>query len=716
MNRAEKRRQKKLAKKATRKGKPGQPNPAIDQSLTLAVQHHTAGDLGKAEALYQQILQADANHPVALHLLGVIAHQVGKIDLAVERITQALAAKPDYAEAHSNLGNAFKDLGRLEEAVASYRQALTIKPDFADAHNNLGNALKIMGLMDEAAASYHDALAINPAYAEAHSNLGNAFNDMGKPEKAVASYRQALAIKPDYADAHINLGNALKDMELFDEAAASYQKALAINPDHAEAHNNLGNVFRELGKLDEAIASYHKTLAIRPGYAEAHSNIGHTFKDFGKLDEAVESYRKALAIKPDLSGAHSNLLLTEQYRLGHNAQTLYQLHLDWDDHHGRGFRATWPKHANNADPDRRLRVGFVSPDLGRHPVGYFIVGLLENLPKQQIESVCYSDRLEDDLTLRIKAATDLWRDVHGFSDARLMKTILTDEIDILFDLSGHSAKNRLLVFAQKPAPVQVSWAGYIGTTGLAAMDYLLSDTYSTRADEEQYYTEKILRMPAGWLCYDPVSYAPPVGPCPFKRHGYVTFASFSNGAKINSEVVSVWAKILHGVAESRLLLKYKNLDSAANAGPIIALFEEAGINPSRIILEGQSPHAALLERYNDVDIALDPFPYSGGLTTYEALWMGVPVITVAGETFASRHSLSHLSTVGLPELVAGDQGDYVKLAVELAGDADRLSDLRLGLRQKMAASPICDGEKFASGFAAIMRQIWGHWCNQQNLS
>jgi predicted O-linked N-acetylglucosamine transferase (SPINDLY family) len=572
------------------------------------MQHYNAGHLPQAEDIYQQILQVDPEHPVALHMLGVIAHHMGKNDIVVDLISRAVAIAPDYV----------------------------------DAHNHLGNALRYFGKLDEAVASYHKALALEPNYADAHSNLGITFKDLGK----------------------------------LDEAVASYHKALAFEPNHAYAHNNLGNVLKDLGRLDEAVASYHKALGIKPDYVQARSN----------------------------------LLLTEQYRLGHNTQTLYELHREWDERHGREFRAAWPEHRNIPEPDRRLRIGFVSPDLRRHPVGYFIVGLLENLSENEIETVCYSDHIDDDLTGRIKAATDVWRNVRGTSDENLIKTILDDEIDILFDLTGHSANNRLLVFARKPAPLQVTWAGYVGTTGLSAIDYLVSDIYSTREDEEEYYSENIIRMPDGWLCYAPPDYAPEIGPLPRKRNSGITFGSFSNSAKINQEVVSVWAKILHGVADSCLLLKSRSINSIANTELLMAMFEAEGINQSRLMLEGHSPHAELLARYNDVDIALDPFPYSGGLTTYEALWMGVPVITVPGETFASRHSLSHLSTIGLPELVARNRDDYVKLAVGLANDGSRLASLRAELREKMAGSPICDGEKFAADFATIMRDIWCNWC------
>lgn len=643
------------------------------------MQHHAAGRLAEAKTIYQRILHNDPHHPVALHLLGVIAHQVGKSDIAVKLITQALAVRADYPEAHYNLGSALQEMGRLDEAVECYRRTVAMRPDYAEAYNNLGLALHELGRMDE----------------------------------AVASYEKALAIKPDLAEAHNNLGNTLINLGRRDEAVASYRKAVAVKPDLAEAHNNLGNALNSLGRLDEAVQSFHRALAIMPEYVLAHNNLANALNSLGRLDEAVECLRKALAIKPDSVEANSNLLLIEQYRPGHDAETLYRLHCEWDERLGRAFRSSWPKHRNVPAPDRRLRVGFVSPDLGRHPVGYFVVRAFENIPATEIEMVAYSDRVVDDLTERIKAAVAVWRDVRGMSDEELTRTILDDEIDILVDLAGHSARNRLLVFARKPAPVQVTWAGYVGTTGLSAIDYLVSDPHSTRPDEEKCCRETVVRMPYDYVCYDPPVYAPEVGPLPFRRNGVMTFGSFNNPGKINAEVASVWARILQAVANSRLMIKYRGIDSAASVERLTTLFEAEGIDQSRLTLEGQSPHADLLARYNDVDIALDPFPYSGGLTTCEASWMGVPVITVPGQTFASRHSLVHLSAIGLPELVASDRDDYVKLAVALANDADGLARLRAGLRAKMAGSPLCDGRKFAEGFAAIMRNIWRNWCVSQ---
>ncbi len=643
MNRAEKRRRQKLAKKSGQKPALAQP---IGQIINTALQHHSAGRLNEAKAIYQAVLKTHPDEPGALHFLGLVAHQQNDEQTALEYLTRSIIAKPDYAEAHSNRGIVLKELDRLEEAITSYQKALSLKPDFADAH--------------------------------------------------------------------YNLGNAYGGLDRHKDAVKCYQKALTLNPEYTSALYNMGRSLGKLGKLDEAVIYFEKALALNPDYVIALTGFGSILKEQGDLEQAIAHYEKALSLAPDHIPAHDNLLLTEQYRLGNDHKTLFEMHRQWDVRHAQKYRPEWPVHGHDKTPDRRLRIGFVSPDLGRHPVGYFILPLLQGLPKEQIETVCYSARLPDDLTDKIKSATDIWRDTLKVNDDDLVQMIQSDDIDILIDLSGHSAGNRLLVFAQKPAPIQVTWAGYVATTGMTAIDYMITDRYSTLKNEEPFYQEKILRMPDGWLCYAPPQYAADVGPLPYDRTGAISFASFSNPIKINSVLAQVWTRILNATPSSTLLIKYKGINTATTEKRIRNLFEAEGLKPDRLILEGAAPHGELLARYGDVDIALDPFPYSGGLTTYEALWMGVPVITVPGQTFASRHSQSHLSTIGLPELVATDYEDYVRRAVALANDTTRLRNLRAGLRNQMAMSPACDGDLFAEGFAQLLRGIWQDWCHAES--
>jgi predicted O-linked N-acetylglucosamine transferase (SPINDLY family) len=750
----------------------------ISEALAIAIQHHQAGRLQAAEQIYRQILQAEPDHADALHLLGVIAHQVGKHEVAIEcigravglngnvaifhnnlgeayralqRIPEAVACyrralelnpelaeahgnlgvalkdqgkldeaivcyrraielKPDYAEAHYNLGNARRDQEEWDEAVACYRRALELKPEFAGAHYNLGNAFRDQGKLDEAVTCYRRALELKPDDTDAHNNLGVVFRDQGKPDEAIACYRRALELKPDYADAHNNLGIAFRDQGKLDEAIVCYRRALELKPDYADACNNLGVAFTERGKFDEAIACCRRALELKPDFTKAHNNLGAAFKNQGRLDEAVACYRRAMELKPDYARAHSNLLSTLQYCAGVTPASLAEAHAEYDQRHAAPLGGTVVQHENVRDRHARPRLGFVSPDLGRHPVGYFLVRVLEHLNQAEQETICYSDRIvKDDLTLRLQAAATQWRDVRGVSDEWLAQQIRSDSVDILFDLAGHTAHNRLLTFARKPAPIQITWAGYVGTTGLKAMDYILADRYEIPPELETYYCEKVLRMPDGYVCFDPPATATPIGPLPSMAKGYATFGCFNNTAKITPQVIEIWAKILHRLPGARLVLKFKGWDDCGVARRFAEMFAVHAIDPGRLEFLGHSPRAELLAEYSRIDLALDPFPYNGGLTTCEALWMGVPVVTCPGETFASRHSLSHLSNVGLAETIAHDLDEYVKLAVALANDLPRLAALRAGLRQRMAASPLCDGKRFATNLMSLLQDVWEQW-------
>jgi predicted O-linked N-acetylglucosamine transferase (SPINDLY family) len=349
----------------------------------------------------------------------------------------------------------------------------------------------------------------------------------------------------------------------------------------------------------------------------------------------------------------------------------------------------------------------VSPDFGLHPVGFLTIKLLENANPQDAQFFCYSDRaITDNYTKRFAEAANQWTSIYGLSDEDLAHKIQQDRIDILFDLAGHTANNRLTMFARKPSPVQISWAGYVGTTGLASMDYVLADRFHVLQGEDEHYTEKVLRLPNCYVCYDPPSYSPPVNQLPANRNGYITFGCFNNLTKINSRILEHWSRILAFVSHSKIILKYTGMDGRYNEERILSAFQNHGIDQSRIILEGGSPHKELLARYNAIDIALDTSPYSGGVTTCEALWMGVPVVTFPGQTFAGRHSLSHLSNVGFTDSIARDFDSYINTAVCLAGDLDELARIRAGLRQQMERSPLCDGPRFAEAFCGLIRQVW----------
>jgi len=426
---------------------------AIERAMAL----HRRGQFSQAAQLYNQVLESNPANADAWHLLGVIAHQTGHHERAIEQIKRALEIQPHFPKALNTFGAVLIALKRFEEAVACLQETIDVMPDFDDAHYNLGHALAELGRMEAAAE---------------HS-------------------RRSAELNPGVADTHYNLGIALKELGNSADAETSYLKALSIDPKFANAYNNLAVLQRAEGRLDEAAANFRLTLAITPNLPEAHGNLANVLQDLGQLDEAIASYRRALQLKPGLHNIHSNMLLASQYQLGQDSESLLRLHREWNDLHASPFRSRWPKaYGNTPSADRPIRVGFVSSDLKRHPVGYFVKGLFENLPPNDIETVAYFSGTADDMTGSIKPSVDIWRDVRDRSDDELSRMIIDDKVDIPFDLSGHSAGNRALVFSRKPAPIQISWAGYVSTTGQDAIDYFLSDTYSTLQHEEEFYCEK----------------------------------------------------------------------------------------------------------------------------------------------------------------------------------------------------------------------------------
>jgi predicted O-linked N-acetylglucosamine transferase (SPINDLY family) len=734
----------------------GQPEQAIDclrRAIALgpgmAEAHYNLGivlrNVGRLGEAIDALRQAGVLAPDRAEIqntLAVALNEAGLPEEALAAGSRALALRPSFAAAHSDQGNALAMLGRTEDAIAAFRRAIALKPDFAAAFSNLGNALQQVHRLDEAVAAHRRALELNPTFAQAWSNLGTALKDQGRLDDAIAAYRRAIALEPGFAGAHDNLGIALRCQGRLDEAVAAHRQAIALKPDFAVAYSNLGIALRQSSRLDEAIGAFHRAIALRPGFADAYSNLGNALNGQSRHDEAIAAlnraleldpelaeahqnlgfallvqgrqeeaglaYRRAVALRPASALAHSELLACLQYQSGVTAAALAQAHAEWDERHAQPLRRQWKPWDLDPDPDRPLRLGFVSGDLRRHPVGFFLTGVLEHLDRRAFEVVCYDTRGggRDAYHARIAAVARQWHEAVGLDDDALAARIRDDRIDILFDLAGHTPDNRVLVFARRPAPVQITWIGYVGTTGLEAMDYLIADRFHVPPGAEADYRETILRMPDGYVCYEPPAAAPEVGPLPARDSGHVTFGCFNNAAKITGEVIATWAEILGRVPGSRLVLVAPALGGAPTRERIAATLAAAGGDPARLELRGPLPWLELVTAYQAIDLALDTFPYSGGVTTCEALWMGVPVVTFPGTTFASRHSFSHLSNVGLTASIACDRSDYVDRAVRLAGDLDRLQELRAGLRRQMARSPLCDAPRFAAHLGALLRDAW----------
>jgi protein O-GlcNAc transferase len=657
------------------------------------------------------VLAAEPNHADAMHLLGVIALQVGRHDVAVDLIRHAIrlnGRNPDY---FSNLGNACFARGNLEAAVAAGREVIRLAPGDANGHCNLGTALFHLGKLDEAVAAYHEALRIKPDYAKAHGYLGTALYDQGKHEAAVAEFRVALRINPDDATTHCNLGAALAHLGKLDEAVAAYHEALRIKPDYAKAHRHLGTALHDQDKHEAAVAEFRVALRINPDDATTHCNLGAALASQGKLTEAVAAFGEALRLKQDYAEAGSALLFCLNYDERCSNAQLFEAHRAWDQRHGR--TVPWPvTYANDLATERRLKVGYLSPDFREHSVAFFLEPLLKHHDRKEFELFCYAEvDWPDAVTERFKGLADYWLVTVGTSDAAMAERIRHDSIDILVDSAGHTAKNRLPVFARKPSPVQVTWLGYPNTTGLAAIDYRLVDAVTDPEGEaDAFASETLVRLANCFLCYSTPHDAPAPAPPPCLTTGTVTFGSFNNATKLSAATLNVWATLLAELTDARLLLKGRSFADTTFRASFLRALTERGVSAERVELLPWLPNgAAHLALYNRIDIALDPFPYNGTTTTCEALWMGVPVVTLRGDRHAGRVGASLLTQVQLPDLIAGTVTEYVGIAVALARNPARLNDLRSSLRSCVAASPLCDAPAFARNIESAYRAMWHRW-------
>ncbi|MGC2048361.1 MAG: tetratricopeptide repeat protein, partial [Gallionella sp.] len=548
--------------------------------------------------------------------LGNVLKDLGQFDDAVASYRRALKLKPDLAGIHYNLGLALTDLKQFDESAASYRRVLALQPDNAEAHCNLGNALCELGKHQLALASYHQALALKPKYAEAHNNLGSALKELGQFEHAAESFRRAFEIKPDFAVAYFNMGNLLRDWGQFEEAVVNYRRAVKINTNFAEAHNNLGVSLQHLGQLEEAVECYRHALELNPDYAYAHSNLGHALREFGQLDDALESYRRALEIKKDFTGAYSSLVFTLNYSAHFSSSYRFEEARRYGRMvsalAGRPFTA-W----KCAAIPERLKVGLVSGDLRNHPVGYFLESLLAHIDPSRIELIAYpTDIKTDALTARIKPFFSAWKPLTRLGDKDAANLIHSDGINVLIDLSGHTANNRLPIFAWKPAPIQASWLGYFATTGIAEMDYVLGDKWTLPEGEEHHFVEEGWQMGGALSCLTPPQEDIKVEESPALLNQSVTFGTLNNLAKMNDKVVACWARILNSVPNSRLYLNTKSLRDEGLRNSVVKRYATHGIPENRLILESTIGRFAALSSYNKIDIALDPFPYPGGTSSY----------------------------------------------------------------------------------------------------
>jgi predicted O-linked N-acetylglucosamine transferase (SPINDLY family) len=658
--------------------------------------------LQKAIALLPRDFELPSN-------LGALLSDAGRLEEAIGSYRRALSIKPDFADAHGNLGVALNRLGRHEEAVASLQRALRLKPSFAEAHNNLASAFIGLGRPDDALPHYERALLLRPDFAQARRGHAQALRALGRMEDAAASYRLALALQPGIAELHFNLADVLAEAGQLDEAIAAFREALALDPGAPAVLNNLGNALMAHGQPEEALAHYRRAIVLAPGDPQARYNLARALRQLGRFDEALDHFRQLVAHDPDNFAARSDMLFVQNYMDCRSDAALL------DDARAFGALASaraqpyrdWPR------PQRRaLRVGLVSGDLREHPVGYFAQGVLAALAAQTthpVQLLVYANtRVDDAVSHRIRACCEGWRRIDALDDAAAAAQIHADGIDILIDLAGHTARNRLPLFAWRPAPVQVAWLGYCASTGMAEIDHVLVDPWIAPQGTEAQYVEHLWRLPETFLCFTPPDADIPVAPLPaLANDGRITFGCFNNLSKLNPAVIALWSRVLAAVPASRLFLKAPQLGAEANRLALSAQFGAHGIAAERLLFEGATARAAYLSAYNRVDIALDPFPYPGGTTSVEGAWMGVPILSLAGRRALGRQGESILCNLDLAAWIAQDADDFVARAVHHASDPAALADLRAGLRARLLASPLCDAPRFAGYLAGALHAMWG---------
>ena len=575
----------------------------------------------------------------------------------------------------------------------------------ADIWCALGVVNGRLGMTAAAVDCCRRAAELAPRDTQARYNLAVALRDAGELVSAVDAFRATLALEPAHRTAGSSVGHVLLTLGRFEEAEAAFKKALAHRPQDSQLLSDLGTTLQLMGSHEAAVTYYRRALQVDPNLVLVYDNLASALVNQGRLPEAMECYHEALRREPGNTKVYSNYLLTLQYLVEMSREDRLNAHRRWPG--ALPAREKQPRPPADEHLTRRLKIGYVSADFRTHSVSYFLEPLLQAHNRDAVEVHCYSaGQGADATTARLQAHAHVWRDISAMTDAQAAERISADGIDILVDLGGHTAKNRLPLFARKPAPIQVTYLGYPDTTGLAAMDYRITDSRADPAGADAYCTETLVRLEGCFLCYQPPEDAPPVSAPPVLQHGFITFGSFNARAKINATVIRQWSRLLQALPTARLFIKNPSLTCAETRDRLHAQFVEQGIAHERVELRGLARSSQEhLATYAHIDIALDTFPYNGTTTTCEALWMGVPVVTLAGDAHVGRVGVSLLQAVGLEDLIARDQDDYVQRAMSLANDQAKLAASRAGLRQCMAASRLCDALSFARKLEAAYRDM-----------
>jgi predicted O-linked N-acetylglucosamine transferase (SPINDLY family) len=725
---------------------------AISRRPDVAVFHynfaealHALDRREEAVASYQKAVELAPEYFEAHNNLGNVLNELRRFSEAEAACRRAIELQPENAAPYNNLGNALRGLGRRQEAEQAYRDAIAKRPNFANAINNLGICLCSMNRVEEGIEQYRLAIQLSPSSADLHNNLGTALVAIGKTEDAGQSFQTAVDIDPEHAEAHNNLGATLRSLNKSAESVPLFEKSVELNGTFVEAWANLaaarsetgrpsealeavdhaislktdsaslhflrGNILRDLHHFDEAIEATRESLRHEPDYVPALTALGFALMERGELDEAMGSLKRSIELKPDPQ-THSNVMMGVNYHPAYTPAEHLAAHQGWAELHEKPHIANWKPHLNDRSPDRKLRVGYVSPDFRGHSVSYFLTPVLENHDHDQFEIFGYAHLSHADMsTWRLRSCIDEWREISARHPDQVAELIRADKIDILVEVAGHTANNALTAFARKPAPIQINMIGFPSTTGLSAIDYRVTDELCDPTGvTDPFNTENLLRMPDIFWCYLPPHDAPAIGPLPADQNRSITFTSANNFTKVTPQVQSVWAGLLRAVPNSRLIMQTTALAGEYTKRVVTERFAAEGIPADRLDFRKSTDFQTYLKLLNESDFTLDPFPFNGGTTTCHSLWMGAPVITLAGDRHASRMGLSMMTCIGLPEFVARTPDEYIQIAVTFANDLPRLGAIRAGMRDRLLASPLLDAKKYTRNLEAAYRQVWRHWC------
>ncbi len=669
--------------------------------------------MAEAKAAGEIALKSDADNAAVLHMLGLIAHKQHNLDSASSYLQHAGQAAPSDAAIACDLGGILHLQERLSEAEACFVRAIVLQPTNGHAYYNLGCTLQEQGEPARAETCYRNALQILPDTVHILSNLGGTLQEQGRVDEAIACYRQALEAHPDDISALNNLGISLKINGFSIEAITCFSRIVVLQPDFIHAYIFLGQTCYARVEYEQALRLYQRALAIDNAYTEAFFCIGTALQALCRPREALEYYERALQTNPDYSTAHNNLLMALHFIPGFSQQQIYEAHVRYGQHVEKNLRPHWPVHTNRKEKERRLRIAYVSGDFRHHAVAHFIEPVFAHRDKAQFEVYCYSNSTEHDaFTERLIAHADHWQNCVSMPHEQLAQRIREDGIDILIDLAGHTAHNRLLTFARKPAPIQFTFLGYPDSSGLSAIDYRITDSRIEPEDDgcDRYYTETLLRIPESLWCYSPAPDMPDITPLPALSNGYVTFGSFNNINKISDVCIELWAALLRAIPTSRLMMV--TVPEGELRMRLAQQFQALGVDPRRIQFQNKLPPPEFQRALQQVDITLDPFPVNGATTSCESLWLGVPVLSLIGERFLSRAGYSVLHAARLPDFALETPESLIATAQLLANNLPLLANIRAGLREHLQVTPLLDAAGYTRNLEQLYRNVWQHWCQQ----